>query len=52
VCVNLSPVQFTRGGLADLVEKVLRAYRLKPRRLELEITEGVLIKDSEQTLQT
>jgi EAL domain-containing protein (putative c-di-GMP-specific phosphodiesterase class I) len=52
VCVNLSPVQFTRGGLANLVGKVLRAYRLKPRRLELEITEGVLIKDSEQTLQT
>ena len=52
VCVNLSPVQFARGGLAVLVEEVLRTYRLTPQRLELEITEGVLIKDSEQTLQT
>jgi diguanylate cyclase (GGDEF)-like protein/PAS domain S-box-containing protein len=51
VCVNLSPVQFARGGLADLVEKVVRAHRLTPQRLELEITEGVLIKDSEQTLE-
>jgi diguanylate cyclase len=51
ICVNLSPVQFARGGLAELVEKVLRAHRLAPQRLELEITEGVLIKDSEQTLQ-
>jgi diguanylate cyclase len=52
VCVNLSPVQFTRGGLVDLVETALRAHRLAPERLELEITEGVLIKDSEKALAT
>jgi diguanylate cyclase len=52
VCVNLSPVQFARGGLVDLIEKTLRAHQLAPARLELEITEGVLIKDSEQALET
>ena len=52
VCVNLSPVQFARGGLVNLIEKALRAHRLAPARLELEITEGVLIKDSEQALET
>jgi diguanylate cyclase len=52
ICVNLSPVQFARGELVNLVEKTLRAHRLAPARLELEITEGVLIKDSEQALET
>jgi diguanylate cyclase len=52
VCVNLSPVQFTRSGLVELVETALRAHRLAPERLELEITESVLIKDSEKALAT
>jgi EAL domain-containing protein (putative c-di-GMP-specific phosphodiesterase class I) len=50
VCVNLSPVQFTRGGLVDLVETALGAHRLAPERLELEITESVLINDKEAAL--
>ena len=48
--VNLSPVQFGRCDLPQLVEDVLRGNRLAPGRLELEITEGVLIKDIEQAL--
>jgi diguanylate cyclase len=48
--VNLSPVQFGRCDLPQLVEDVLRVNRLPPGRLELEITEGVLIKDIEQAL--
>ena len=36
VCVNLSPVQFARGGLVNLIEKSLRAHRLAPARLELD----------------
>jgi diguanylate cyclase (GGDEF)-like protein/PAS domain S-box-containing protein len=45
VAVNLSPVQFQRGDLAKLVHEVLLATGLSPARLELEITEGVLIGD-------
>ncbi len=52
VGVNLSPVQFTRCDLPALIEEVLRAHRLAPGRLELEITESVLIKDVEQALTT
>jgi diguanylate cyclase (GGDEF)-like protein/PAS domain S-box-containing protein len=45
VAVNLSPVQFQHGDLAALVHTVLLESGLKPSRLELEITEGVLIGD-------
>jgi diguanylate cyclase (GGDEF)-like protein len=45
VCVNLSPVQFRHGDLVGLVQSVLSETGLSPSRLELEITEGVLIKD-------
>jgi EAL domain-containing protein (putative c-di-GMP-specific phosphodiesterase class I) len=50
VAVNLSPVQFGRLDLPQLVENVLRDNRLATERLELEITEGVLIKDLDQAL--
>ena len=45
VAVNLSPVQFQRGDLPRLVHEVLLETGLSPERLELEITEGVLIGD-------
>jgi diguanylate cyclase (GGDEF)-like protein/PAS domain S-box-containing protein len=43
--INLSPVQFQRGDLVKLVHEVLLESGLSPSRLELEITEGVLIGD-------
>jgi diguanylate cyclase (GGDEF)-like protein/PAS domain S-box-containing protein len=43
--VNISPVQFRHGDLPSLVHTVLLETGLKPDRLELEITEGVLIDD-------
>ncbi len=45
VAVNLSPIQFRHGDLAGLVHAVLLDTGLAPHRLELEITEGVLIGD-------
>jgi diguanylate cyclase (GGDEF)-like protein/PAS domain S-box-containing protein len=45
IAVNLSPVQFRRGDLPALVHSVLLETGLAPSRLELEITEGVLIDD-------
>jgi diguanylate cyclase (GGDEF)-like protein/PAS domain S-box-containing protein len=45
IAVNLSPVQFQYGDLAQLVHGVLLETGLAPARLELEITEGVLIGD-------
>ena len=45
IAVNLSPVQFQHGNLPSLVHQVLLDTGLAPSRLELEITEGVLIGD-------
>jgi EAL domain-containing protein (putative c-di-GMP-specific phosphodiesterase class I) len=45
IAVNLSPVQFRHGDLPAMVHSVLLKTGLSPARLELEITEGVLIHD-------
>jgi diguanylate cyclase (GGDEF)-like protein/PAS domain S-box-containing protein len=45
IAVNLSPVQFKHGDLAGAVHAILLETGLAPSRLELEITEGVLIDD-------
>jgi diguanylate cyclase (GGDEF)-like protein/PAS domain S-box-containing protein len=45
VSVNLSPVQFLQGDLPSLVHAALLESGLAPNRLELEVTEGVLIGD-------
>jgi diguanylate cyclase (GGDEF)-like protein/PAS domain S-box-containing protein len=50
--VNLSPVQFRHGDLVGLVASVLRESRLDPERLELEVTEGVLLGDTLNALTT
>jgi diguanylate cyclase (GGDEF)-like protein len=52
VSVNLSPMQFKNRGLVELVEAALADANLKPRRLDLEITESVLLIDSKLTLAT
>jgi diguanylate cyclase (GGDEF)-like protein/PAS domain S-box-containing protein len=46
--VNLSPAQFKRAGLMNHVKQTLLESGLPPSRLELEITEGVLIDDTER----
>jgi EAL domain-containing protein (putative c-di-GMP-specific phosphodiesterase class I) len=45
IAVNISPVQFRQGDLPRLVHSILLETGLAPARLELEITEGVLIDD-------
>jgi diguanylate cyclase (GGDEF)-like protein/PAS domain S-box-containing protein len=45
IAINLSPVQFRHGDLPRLVHQILVETGLAPSRLELEITEGVLIDD-------
>jgi diguanylate cyclase (GGDEF)-like protein/PAS domain S-box-containing protein len=52
VAVNLSPVQFRQPDLAGAVERILRGSGLEPSRLELEVTEGVLLQETEATLAT
>ena len=50
ISVNLSPAQFQHGDLVGLVHSILLETGLAPGRLELEITEGVLIEDFERGL--
>ena len=52
VAVNVSPVQFKRPGLRESVFGALAAAGLSANRLELEITEAVLLQDSETILAT
>jgi diguanylate cyclase (GGDEF)-like protein/PAS domain S-box-containing protein len=50
IAVNVSPVQFRNRGLMQAVLNALTAANLAPHRLELEITESVLMQSNEATL--
>ena len=50
VAVNLSPLQFRQPGLVPAVVSALANAGLDPKRLELEITESVLLVDSDANL--
>lgn len=52
VAVNLSGVQFRQPGLTSTVVEALRAARLAPERLELELTEGILLRNSDEVMRT
>jgi diguanylate cyclase (GGDEF)-like protein/PAS domain S-box-containing protein len=52
VAVNLSPLQFRAGNLLSVVMEALKHSGLPPRRLELEITETLLLEKSNQVLAT
>jgi diguanylate cyclase (GGDEF)-like protein len=46
LAVNLSPAQFTAAGVCDIVAAALAETGLAPQRLELEITESLLLRDN------
>ncbi len=50
VAVNVSPLQFLRQDLAVVVEQVLNETGLSPEYLELEITEGVLVRHEDRVM--
>jgi EAL domain-containing protein (putative c-di-GMP-specific phosphodiesterase class I) len=52
VAINVSPVQFRTPGFVGHVQQALARTGLAPARLELEITEGVLMRDTAETLAT
>jgi len=47
--VNLSPVQFRKGPITKTVADILAATEFDPQRLELEITESVLLMENKET---
>ena len=52
VSVNLSPLQFAKGNLVSTVLSALASSGLPAARLELEITESVLLEKSERNIAT
>jgi diguanylate cyclase (GGDEF)-like protein len=51
IAVNLSPLQFRSGELVGIVQKVLHDSGLPARRLELEVTESVLLDNVESVIE-
>ena len=52
VAVNLSAIQFQSGDLVELVGRILREAGLRPDRLELEITESILMENKDAVSET
>lgn len=52
MAVNLSVEQFRSGNLESIVKACLKRNGLQPRYLELEITEGIVMQDSQQVLKS
>lgn len=52
IAVNLSAVQFREGNVVEIVRWALQVSRLAPERLELEITESLLIHDNVSAQET
>jgi diguanylate cyclase (GGDEF)-like protein len=52
VAVNLSPSQFASPSLLQMVERVIAESGIDANRVELEITEGLLMRNTDKTLQT
>ncbi len=51
VAVNVSSIQFTRGNVVNSVVQALAASGLAPNRLEIEVTESVLLEKTEQNIE-
>jgi len=50
VAVNISSVQFSKSGLAELLLQALAASGLDPKRLEVEITESIFLESTDSIL--
>jgi diguanylate cyclase (GGDEF)-like protein len=50
LAVNLSPLQFTKGDILSAINHALAASKLNPKRLQVEITEGILLENTETVL--
>ncbi len=51
LAVNLSPMQFRVGNVLQTVKEALQASGLDPQRLDLEITESVLLDRTDQVIE-
>ena len=52
IAINLSPIQFRGSPLVQMIRNALLTYRLAPSQLEVEVTETVLLEDTNRVLRT
>jgi len=52
VAVNISAVQFRRIDISEIVLKYLKLFGMSPKNLELELTESIMIHNTDQSLKT
>jgi diguanylate cyclase (GGDEF)-like protein/PAS domain S-box-containing protein len=52
MAVNLSAAQFRHGNIIETISRVLGATGLAPQLLELELTESILLQDTESAIKT
>ncbi|WP_158784775.1 EAL domain-containing protein [Pantoea sp. BAV 3049] len=48
IAVNVSPLQFRASGFVERIKAIVKKEKTLPSRIELEITEGVLIEDEKE----
>ncbi len=52
IAVNISGIQFNHSDLAETISSVLEQSKIPPQNLELEITEGAVIDNAEEAINT
>ncbi|CAM3703860.1 Phytochrome-like protein cph2 [Vibrio aerogenes CECT 7868] len=52
VAVNLSAVQFAQGNIEDAVYRAIKSSGIFPEMLELELTESIMLRDTDNVLAT
>lgn len=50
--INISPIQFSDSNFCSLIKTVLNDTGMTPELLELEVTEGLLMKDADRAVET
>lgn len=52
IAINLSPIQIRGASLVQMIRNALLNYRIAPSQLEVEITETVLLEDTNRVIRT
>lgn len=47
ISVNLSPIQFMRGNLPEVVDRLIKQHEIKPNLITLEVTENAKFNDED-----
>lgn len=51
MCINVSPVQFSQEDFIANLKHKIETFKVNPNQIELEITEGILIDNMEETIE-